>query len=56
MYIYSVVHGFVNATYNVTEGGRLNTLFQLNVVEDTSSPALTISGTITAVAGGTASE
>ena len=56
LFIYTV-YGFVNTTYDVTEGGRLDTFFQLNVERETTHPTLNnISGTISAVAGGTASE
>ena len=55
-YIY-IVHGFVNATYDVVEDERLDTVFQLNVKgETTFSDGLVVSGIITTVAGGTASE
>ena len=48
------VHGFANASYDVKEGGFLNTTFKLNV-KGTTSLALVILGTITSEAG-TASE
>ena len=51
-----VVHGFVDATYDVVEDERLDTLFQLNVKGMTAFPSLIIEGTITAVAGGDASK
>ena len=53
---FTLVHGFVNATYNVVENGRLDTLFRLNVKGETAFPSLFISGIITAGAGGAASE
>ena len=49
MYILIVVHGFVNASYDVLEGDRLDIYFQLN-------ESFSISGTIITMAGGTASE
>ena len=53
----SVVHGFAQAVYNVMEESRLDTRFQLNVKSRTNFPGLlNIQGTITAAAGGTASE
>ena len=51
------VHGFANATYNVVEGERLNTFFELNVKGETPfGGALVFSGRITTASGGTASE
>ena len=51
------VHGFANATYNVVEGERLNTFFELNVKGETPfGGALVVAGTITTASGGTASE
>ena len=50
-----VVHGFVNATYNVVEGGILDTLFQLNVKGMTAFFDLFVEGTITSEADGSAS-
>ena len=53
----SVVHGFVEAVYTVMEDEVLNTRFELNVKGMTNFPGeLNIEGTITATAGGTASE
>ena len=54
-----LVHGFVEAEYDAIEGDRLEVLFQLNVKGETASRTLTtsrLSGSITAEAGGTASE
>ena len=52
-----VVHGFAQAVYTVMEEERLDTRFQLNVKGTTNFPGLmNIQGTITSVAGGTASE
>ena len=51
-----VVHGFVNATYEVVEDQLLDTLFQLNVKGITAFSGLNIEGTITAEAGGDTSE
>ena len=51
------VHGFAQAVYNVMEENILNTRFELNVKGTTNFPGLLfIQGTITSVAGGTASE
>ena len=51
------VHGFVNATYSVVEEERLDTFFHLNVKgESRFGGALSVSGIIIAVAGGTASK
>ena len=60
----TVVHGFVNANYEVVEDERLDTIFQLNVKGMTNftitisgmSFPLTIEGTITAMAGPTTSK
>ena len=60
----TVVHGFVNAKYDVVEDERLDTIFQLNVKGMTNFPItisgmsfpLTIEGTITAMAGPTTSK
>ena len=54
--LYYVVHGFADTIYDVVEGNILQTLFQLNVKGETLSDRLNISGTITAVATGTASK
>ena len=51
-----LVHGFVNATSYVVEGGTLDTLFQLNVKGMTAFSGLNFEGTITAAAGGSASK
>ena len=52
-----IVHGFVQAVYNVMEEEGLNTRFQLNVKGMTNFPGvLNIQGVITSLAGGTASE
>ena len=52
-----VVHGFVEAVYNVMEEDILNTRFELNVKGMTHfSGLLNIQGTITSLAGGSASE
>ena len=53
--MHSAVHGFLSTTYNVTEGNRVDTLFQLNMKGETHFSTLNISGTIS-VTGGTASE
>ena len=45
------VHGFASASYYVEEGEMLDTVFQLNVKGTTNLPNLTLSGTITSVAG-----
>ena len=51
------VHGFLRTEYNVTEGGRLDAVFQLNVKGTTQlGSGLVVSGTITAPADGTASK
>ena len=42
------VHGFLQATYDVDEDARLDTMFQLNVKGMTSLSTLTVTGTITA--------
>ena len=42
------VHGFLQATYDVNEDARLDTMFQLNVKGMTSLSTLTVTGTITA--------
>ena len=53
----SVVHGFVQAVYTVREEEMLDTRFRLNVKNMANFPGLlNIQGTITATAGGTASE
>ena len=51
----TLVHGFVNASYEVVEDERLDTIFQLNVKGMTNFP-LGIFGTITAMAGPTTSK
>ena len=48
------VHGFANASYDVEEGGVLDTLFELNVTGTTSLP-LVLMGNVTSEMG-TASE
>ena len=50
------VHGFTRSSYDVVEGGRADIFFQLNIKGRTSAPFLTVRGTITAAADGTASE
>ena len=56
-YALYIVHGFVQAVYDLNEEEILDTRVQLNVKGMTKFPALlTIQGTITSVAGGTASE
>ena len=53
----STVHGFAQAVYNVSEEDILNTRFELNAKGVTNFPSVVnIQGTITAAAGGTASE
>ena len=49
------VHGFLQAEYSITEDGRLDTVFQLNVKGTTQFSNLVMAGTITAEAVGTAS-
>ena len=52
-----IVHGFSQPVYTVMEEEILNTRFQVNAKGMTNFPGLlNIQGTITAVAGGTASE
>ena len=52
-----IVHGFVQAFYTVMEEEILDTRFELDVKGMTNFPGiLNIQGTITSVAGGTASE
>ena len=52
-----IVHGFSRAVYSVMEEEILNTRFELNVKGMKNfSGLLNIQGTITSVAGGTASE
>ena len=51
-YLAYAVHGFSCVTYDVMEGDRLDTCFQLNI----TTPGLIIAGNITAMAGGTAGE
>ena len=52
-----IVHGFVQEVYTVMEEEILNTRFEFNVKGTTNFPGLlNIQGTITSVAGGTASE
>ena len=48
------VHGFRQAVYNVSEDDAIITEFALNVVGTTQSPALVVSGTVSAEADGTA--
>ena len=50
------MHGFLNATYDVSESDALETLFIRNVKGETNIDALNISGTITASPSGNASE
>ena len=45
------VHGFTNATYDVSEGEMLGTTFGLNVKGNSSLPELLIYGTITSEMG-----
>ena len=60
----TLVHGFVNANYDVVEDVRLVITFELNVKGMTNFPItisgmlfpLTIEGTITAMAGPTTSK
>ena len=55
--IYYIVHGFLNAIYDVVEDERLDTVFQLNVKGETAfSDALVVSGIIITVEGDTASK
>ena len=52
-----IVHGFAQAVYTVMEEEILDTRFQLNAKGTTNFPGLLlIPGTITSMAGGTASE
>ena len=51
-----LVHGFVNATYDVVEGRILDTFFKLNVKGETELLNFSFFGVITAVGGGTSSE
>ena len=44
--ILSAVHGFLNATYGVLEGDRVNTIFQANVKGMTSFVNVPLLGTI----------
>ena len=49
------VHGFLEAEYNVLEGDRLDTRFELNVKGTTQfGGAFAVNGFITATADGTA--
>ena len=51
------VHGFQQSKYDVEEGGRLDTGFQLNVKGTTRFAGdLVVTGLITATADGTASK
>ena len=50
-----VVHGFLQAEYDVSEDNRLDTEFRLNVKGTTQFPRLFVGGTVTAQAAGTAS-
>ena len=55
----SIVHGFVKANYDAVEGHSIEALFQLNVKGETAYRTINtsrLSGSITAEAGGTASE
>lgn len=54
--VFSSVHGFDNVTYNVTEGNRLDFVFQLNIKGTTNLPSLQLNGMIEASPAGTASE
>ena len=58
MILQIIVHGFANATYEVVEDRRLDTVFELNVKGMTAFPTLNdiIDGRITAETGGTTSE
>lgn len=49
-FVISLVHGFASAVYNVEEGERLDTVFELNVKGVTNLP-LVILGTITSERG-----
>ena len=52
-----IVHGFVQALYDMNEEDILDTRFELNVKGMTNFPGLlNIQGTITSLPGGTASE
>ena len=46
--ILSAVHGFLNATYGVLEGDRVDTIFRANVKGRTSFANVLLLGTITA--------
>ena len=48
---FPTVHGFTNASYDVMEGGILQTTFQLNVKGNTLLQTLPILGTITSEQG-----
>ena len=54
--VHTVVHGFVNGTYDVVEGESLDTIFQLNVKGETRFSSVIVSGTISAVAGDSTSK
>lgn len=51
-----LVHGFVNAKYDVVEEDLLQSSFQLNVKGNTKLNQISVSGIITTTAGGTSSE
>ena len=51
-----LVHGFVNATYFVVETDELDTFFRLEVKGYLGIPGYNIQGTVTTMAGGTASK
>ncbi|CAI8047950.1 hypothetical protein GBAR_LOCUS26509, partial [Geodia barretti] len=52
-----IVHGFRQSKYDVVEGGRLDTRFQLNVKGTTQfGGGLVVPGLITTAADGTASK
>ena len=50
------VHGFTNASYDVEEGGRLDTEFELNVKGTTNFPNLNLLGRIVTEPGSNTSE
>ena len=46
-----VVRGFENAIYTVSEDGRLDTVFKLNVKGETAFPSVVVPGFITTEPG-----
>ena len=50
------VHGFVNASYELTEGQALEIQIELHVKGDSSFHPISLNGSITLMAGGTGSE